>query len=79
MSKLLLKVEEAAELMSVGRSKAYELIRTGELPHLRIGRSVRVPVGPLEKWINERAADAANANGSEEERGVVGTGRPERI
>ena len=63
--KLLLRVEEAADAMSVGRSKAYELIRTGELPHVRIGRSVRVPVQGLEKWISERAADETSPQGGD--------------
>ncbi len=31
VDKLLLKPEEAAELLSIGRSKVYELIGTGEL------------------------------------------------
>jgi len=65
MAKLLLKVEEAAVAMSLGRSKAYELVRRGLLPSVRLGRSVRIPVAALEAWINERAAVAANDNGSE--------------
>lgn len=66
MRKLLLRVEEAAEAMSVGRSKAYELVRAGQVPSVRIGRSVRVPVAALEAWINERAAAAASDTGPED-------------
>ena len=66
MTKLLLKVEDAASVLSVGRSKAYAMAAAGELPSIKIGRSVRVPVAALEAWINERAAAAQDGNGPEE-------------
>jgi len=65
-AKLLLRPEEAARALSIGRSKAYEMLRAGELPSIRLGRSLRVPLVALEAWINERAAVAANDNGSKE-------------
>ncbi|MGH7776551.1 MAG: helix-turn-helix domain-containing protein, partial [Candidatus Dormibacterales bacterium] len=46
-TKELLRVEEAADRLSLGRSKVYELIREGRLPVVHIGRSVRVPVRSL--------------------------------
>ena len=51
MDRLLLRPTEAAELIGVGRSKVYELIATGEIPSLRIGASVRVPLESLKEWI----------------------------
>lgn len=41
---LTLTVEQAAQLLGVGRSTAYELIRTGDLESLRLRRRVVVPV-----------------------------------
>jgi len=55
---LLLRTEEVARLLSIGRTKVYELIGRGELPVVRIGRSVRIPRRALEEWIRERAAGA---------------------
>jgi excisionase family DNA binding protein len=52
--KSLLRVEEAADRLSLGRSKTYALIQEGQLPSIRIGRSVRVPVVELDRWIRER-------------------------
>ena len=43
MEKLLLRPEEAAELIGVGRTKVYELMRTGQLESVRIGSTRRVP------------------------------------
>jgi len=51
MDKLLLKPAEAAEAIGVGRSKVYELLASGDLPSVRIGASIRIPVDRLRLWI----------------------------
>ena len=51
MDQLLLRADEVARILGVGRSKAYELMADGTLPVVRIGKSVRVPAGPLRTWI----------------------------
>ena len=51
VEKLLLKPEEAAEVLSIGRSKVYELIGTGELASVRIGASRRVPAEDLVEFV----------------------------
>jgi len=48
---LLLKVGQAAALLGIGRSTAYELIAEGQLPCVRIGSVMRVPRAALEAWI----------------------------
>ena len=50
---LLLRVGETAELLSISRSTAYRLIRTGELPSLKVGRIIRVPYDQLCYWVAE--------------------------
>jgi excisionase family DNA binding protein len=57
MEPLLLRAEDCAKVLGLGRSKVFEMIRRRELPVVRIGRSVRVPVGELERWIRERQED----------------------
>jgi excisionase family DNA binding protein len=47
----LLRVEEAARVLQIGRTKVYELMGAGELPVVRIGRSVRIPRRSLDDWI----------------------------
>lgn len=54
--RLLLRVEEVAEALDVGRWKVYEMVATGELPVIRIGRLVKVPRAALERWIEERTS-----------------------
>jgi len=65
---LLLRPDEVARALSVSRSAAYRLISEGQLPSVRLGKSVRVPRLALERWIEERtaAARAAAAPASEE-------------
>ncbi|MET8982064.1 excisionase family DNA-binding protein [Streptomyces sp. NPDC004539] len=40
---VLLKVEEAARRLRIGRTLCFELIRTGELESVMVGRLRRVP------------------------------------
>jgi excisionase family DNA binding protein len=46
---LLLRVSEAAELLGISRSTFYQLIARGEVPVVRIGRTVRVSRRELEQ------------------------------
>ena len=40
---LVVSVEEAAGLLGISRGLAYELVRRGELPSIRLGRRLVVP------------------------------------
>lgn len=44
---LTLTVEQAAEVLGIGRSTDYELVRTGDLKHIRLRRRIVVPVAHL--------------------------------
>ncbi len=48
---MLLRVEEAAERLSLGRSTVYEAIRSGALKSVRINSSRRISVRALEEFI----------------------------
>ncbi|MGH7777293.1 MAG: helix-turn-helix domain-containing protein, partial [Candidatus Dormibacterales bacterium] len=74
-----LRVEEAADRLSLGRSKVYELIREGRLPVVHIGRSVRVPVRSLQAFVAELMEAASREQAGEpgpgwEPRGVPSGG-----
>lgn len=47
----LLTVRDVQDITQLGRTKVYELIRNGELPVLRIGRSLRIRRDALDKWL----------------------------
>ncbi len=51
----MMTVLEVAAYLRISRDLAYELIARGELPHLRLGRVIRVPRFGLEQWIARTA------------------------
>lgn len=51
---LLLTVEEAADLLMIGRSLMYQLIGDGSIATIRIGRLRRVPREALTSYINDQ-------------------------
>ena len=48
---LLVRPEEAARMLNVGRSTLYELLASGEIKSVKIGRSRRVAVESLRQWV----------------------------
>ena len=54
-----LKVPEVARIIRVARSRAYELVAEGEIPSVRIGRSVRVSRKELDLWLEEQRHPSA--------------------
>jgi excisionase family DNA binding protein len=50
---LLLRPDEVALRLGIGRSKVYALINSQAIPSLRIGGSIRVAVDSLKSWIKE--------------------------
>ena len=54
MNPELLTPDEAADILPLSRSTIYELLRTGALPSLRIGRSRRVRTDAIRAFIDER-------------------------
>ncbi|OAA26555.1 DNA-binding protein, excisionase family [Frankia sp. EI5c] len=51
MTKLLFTPAEAAEILAIGRTTVYELLATGALESVRIGRSRRIPRAALNAYV----------------------------
>jgi excisionase family DNA binding protein len=56
---LLLTAEEAARALRVGRSKVYELMRSGQLRSVKLGGSRRVSTKALAEFVAWLEAGAA--------------------
>ena len=54
---LLLTPAEAARRLSIARSSLYELLLSGQLPSIKIGRSRRVPAQALSDFINRKLGE----------------------
>jgi excisionase family DNA binding protein len=50
--RLAYTVEEAAQILGISRSSAYEAARKGEIPIIRIGKLLRVPAIQLDRLLN---------------------------
>ena len=53
-AKLLYRVDTAAALCEMGRSKFWELVMSGEIESIKIGRSRRIPAEALRSWVERR-------------------------
>ena len=47
----VMTVSEAADALGICRSKAYEAARAGEIPTVKIGTRVLVPIAALDKLL----------------------------
>ena len=49
-----LSLKDVQQLLGIGRTKAYELVGTGELPAVRIGRCIRINRRELDEWLHRQ-------------------------
>jgi excisionase family DNA binding protein len=59
--RLTMSVDDAAEVLGISRSLAYELVRKGELPSLRLGRRLVVPVRAVEALVEDAVGSTSQA------------------
>jgi excisionase family DNA binding protein len=57
-------VEEAAQVLGIGRNAAYDAAKRGELPTIRIGRRLLVPSAALDRLL-EGATSATTHEGDQ--------------
>ncbi|CAM3699151.1 helix-turn-helix domain-containing protein [Marinicrinis lubricantis] len=50
-TKQLLTVDEAREVLRVGRNVMYQLIKSNDVPHIKVGKQIRVPYDDFIAWI----------------------------
>ena len=56
---LLVRPEDAARVLGVGRTKVYELMRSGALRSVRVGGLRRIPVTALDEFVARLEEEAA--------------------
>ncbi len=50
----LYTVAEVQGMLKIGKSRAYQLVQSGEIPHVRIGKLLRVRADDLERYLETR-------------------------
>jgi excisionase family DNA binding protein len=56
VSRATVTIVEAAKRLGIGRNQAYEAAHRGEIPSIRIGKRILVPVAALDRLLNGKAA-----------------------
>ena len=49
----ILRVEDLMPILGIGRNTAYELIRSGQIRSIRIGRQIRIPRDALLEFLRK--------------------------
>lgn len=52
---VILRVEELMPILGIGRNTAYELVRSGKLRSIRVGRQIRIPKAEVLRFLNTHA------------------------
>lgn len=52
----ILTIPEVARYLKVSKSKVYALVSKKEIPHLKIGRNVRIRQADLQLWVEKQSA-----------------------
>lgn len=60
--RLLVSEREAASMLSICPRSLWTLRTAGEIPHVRVGRSVRYAVADLEQWIEQQRNGPATSS-----------------
>ena len=67
--RLLLRVEEAAERLGIGRSLMYRLVLSGEVQSVPVGRLRRIPCDALTEYVDRLKREAEAAAAAHQDRG----------
>lgn len=53
--RLALRPREAARALGIGERLLWSMTNRGDVPHVRIGRTILYPIKQLEEWLAEQA------------------------
>ena len=56
---ILVSVADAAQMLSIGRTAAWELVRKQRIKSVKIGRTRRVPVSAVQEYVQRLLNEAA--------------------
>ena len=51
MDEMIYTIPEVAKYLKMSKSKVYDLVQRGKIPHIRIERSVRIKETALKAWL----------------------------
>jgi excisionase family DNA binding protein len=54
----LIDLRELQRILGVGRTKAHSLVASGDIPSIRVGRSIRIDERDLDAWLERQMHSA---------------------
>lgn len=58
----ILSVDDLRSALAIGRTKAYELVSTGQIQSFKIGNAIRIPKNSLLDYVNRNSYNVADAS-----------------
>jgi excisionase family DNA binding protein len=55
MTETIYTIPEVAKYLKLSRSKVYYMVQRGTIPHVRIGKNVRITERDLRAWLDENS------------------------
>lgn len=56
---MLFTVEQVAQILGIGRSTVFKLIKQNQIESIRLGRSRRIPVDAMQSYVDNLRAERA--------------------
>jgi excisionase family DNA binding protein len=63
MERMTMTVVEMANCLGIGRNAAYDLVKKGRVPSLKIGRQIRIPKKAFELWLTKETEKDKDVSG----------------
>lgn len=57
------KVSDIAEILQISRTKAYEIVNRNLFPVIHIGKAIRIPIEPFERWMFSEQTNQLDSSG----------------
>lgn len=65
--RILLRLEEAGEMLGLSRSAVHSLCMKHQLPVVRVGKALRIPVDDLLVWVQQQTKEWEQPTSTHEE------------
>jgi excisionase family DNA binding protein len=56
---MLFTIEEVANILHIGRSTVFKLIKEGSIQSIKMGRSRRVPIDAMQNYVNDLVSESS--------------------
>ena len=58
----IMSINDLRSALGIGRTKAYELVKSGEIKSIRVGKSIRIPKISLLDYVKQSSYNVAEAD-----------------